>query len=281
MLNYDKGNAIAEIVGGKDDGEIIYLDTGEKKACCLKCSQKCLLKKCCRKCKLCKCVLEEPNNCLEILDGKFQQVIDDTKRQVFYIVGESGSGKTTYAAKLVQDYLEVFPDKEFFLFSRKPSDVNIDWIKQKYPNRVQRVTIDQSLVDDPVDIIQELDDGAIILFDDVSTIQNDKIKNAVFKLVNDALEIGRDRKIYVIVTNHLPNPNEKSFGRTILNEMQSLTFFPQGGNTYQITYTLKKYFGYPQKKIDSILSLPNTRFITIIKGYPQIVLTEHMCCVPS
>lgn len=281
MLSFCDGRSLAKINGGRFNGEIVHVDTGDnKQSCCRKCSPLCIKKKCCRKCNLCKCELEGLGKSLKIEDGKFTQAIDENERQVFYIVGESGSGKTTYASAIVDDYLQVFPNKEFFLFSRKSEDPNIDWIAQRYPGRMNRVLIDQTLVDEPIDINEELFGGGLVMFDDVTTIQNDKIKKAIIKLMEDVLEIGRQNKIYVIINNHLVNPNEKQFGRTIMNEMKSLTFFLGSGNNYQISYALKNYFGMSKKEIETILNHKNSRFVTIFKNYPRVILTEHECFIP-
>lgn len=213
--------------------------------------------------------LPEIGKKLKLRDGKLKRIIDEDARQVDYIAGPSGSGKTTEAVGLAKDFSEIFPEKQVFIFSRTDPANDPAFKGLNYVN----VIIDEELLNDPIDIEKELSSGAMVLFDDVNTIQNDKQKAAVDKLIADILEVGRKLGIYIVVTNHLVIPNEKKMARTMMNELQSLTVFPKSGSSQQIRYALKTYFGLNNKQIDEILELPS-RWVTIFKTYPQTVLYE-------
>lgn len=277
MFSLDKGRPIAKIVGGDYDGEIIHLKKEEDNdncSCCKKCSYKCENKPCCRKCKKyyddSSDEEDDLGKSVVLTNGKLMPLPNIETREIPLIAGPSGSGKSTIAGNYSAAFKQIFPDKDFFVFSRKPSDPALDYL---HPHRV---LIDESLLENPIDITQELSDGALLLFDDVNTIQDDKLKKYIDKLMSDVMEIGRSYGIYIIITNHLVIPNEKKFARTVLNEMHSLTFFPKSGSAQQITYALKTYFGLNKNQIQDLLELPS-RWVMVYKNYPQFVMYDKGC----
>jgi hypothetical protein len=278
MLNFRDGRALAKISGGKYDGEILYLQTEKdkdkdsdsedspQKCCrCRKCSPKCKNNPCCKRC----CMYGMFGEYFEIDDGMIIPLPKVEERSVDYIAGPSGSGKTTYAVQLAKVYKKIHPQKDFFLFSR--TDYKNDPAFQEI--RPYQIMIDDSIVQHPIDITKELSSGGLLLFDDCNTVQDDKQKKAIDKLMNDIMEVGRKLNITIIMTNHLVIPNERKVARTIMNEMQTFTFFPKSGSSQQIRYCLKTYFGLANKQIDKILMIPS-RWITLHKNFPLCLLHE-------
>ena len=51
-----------------------------------------------------------------------------------------------------------------------------------------------------------------------------KVREAVYDVLNQVLEIGRHYKIHCVVTNHLPTNGKDT--RRILNEAHTVTYFP-------------------------------------------------------
>lgn len=246
MLNYDDGRVIAKIKGGRDNGRIVFMSDSKK-----------------------------GKTKIELNKGKFIPLPDIEKREVVYIAGPSGSGKSTYAADYIKCFLKIFPEKDFFIFSRTNADDDPAFRGLNY----SQVSIDESLIENPIDITQELTEGCIILFDDVNTIQNVKLKKVVDNLMSDIMECGRKLGIYCVITNHLVIPNEKKMARTVLNECTSITVFPKSGSSHQIKYALKTYFGYSPKQIEQFLQ-SDSRWITVYKTYPQIILSQNKCFIP-
>lgn len=195
-------------------------------------------------------------------------------RQVTYIAGPSGSGKSTYASVQAEKYRKIFPGQQIYIFSRLDQDPAFD---NKFNPPIIRMKIDENLIKHPIDIAKQLKGGCLVIFDDIDTIQDDKLKKAVLKLENDILEIGRHNNIYIIACCHLINSNDKKFSRTILNEANTITVFPKSGCSYQIEYLLKKYFGMTEKKAKELLASVDSRWITLFKGYPQTICWEHGC----
>jgi len=90
-------------------------------------------------------------------------------------------------------------------------------------------------------------------------------------LRDSLLKRGRHEDISVVVTNHLLTNYKET--RTILNEVNSITFFPKSGSSHGIQYMLKTYVGLAAKQIQRIFTLPS-RWITVYKHYPMYVVYE-------
>lgn len=136
--------------------------------------------------------------------------------------------------------------------------------------------IDDDIVENPIDITSEVDKkGALCIFDDYSNIHDKKIKLAIINLINDVLELGRQYKIYCLITSHLINGNDKKMTRTIFDESHNITIYPRAGNIYGIKYMLKNYLGFSKETIDKIINL-NSRWVTISKTYPNYILFEKV-----
>lgn len=249
MFSFDRGTPIADIHDddGSDDEEILYV-TGDKSES--------------------NSDSDEDGNEYELVGrGYLDPIMDPKERNTVYIAGPSGSGKTTVAANLTKSWIDLFPNKDVYFVSR--TDYKTDPALRDLP--LKKIPVDERLITDPVDITADIRDKTLIIFDDVTTIPNDKLRKAVEKMIADILEVGRKLQIWIIVTSHLIIGNDKKLARTIMNEMQSLYIFPKSGSSQQIRYALKQYFGLDNKQIDRILK-QKSRWVKIQKTFPQYVL---------
>jgi predicted AAA+ superfamily ATPase len=244
-LNFQKiGRQIAKIEGGVNNGKIISVSTNDEiKA-------------------------KSGFETLHLDEGKFQQIpngnIDkDNKREILYITGQSGSGKSTYTRNYLKEYKKLFKKNNIYIFSALKSDKSIDDMKP------QRINITDALVEDPLGV-DDFEDS-IVIFDDIDSIQNKKHREAVFKILNEIAQTGRHKNVSMIVTNHLSTGGRDT--RTILNECNSVTYFPHGGSAHGINYLLENYVGIDRKTLKIIKKL-KSRWITIYKNYPQIAMGE-------
>jgi len=197
-------------------------------------------------------------------DSKFQHVPDTTKeREILYISGPSGSGKSTYTRKYLEQYKKKFKNRPIYLFSSLPSDDSLDKIQPK------RIKLDDTLHTDPIKV-DDLSES-ICIFDDIDVISNKKIREAVYDILNQVLEIGRHYKIHCVVTNHLPTNGKDT--RRILNEAHTVTYFPHSAGG-KIKYMLEEYVGLDKKQI-SYMKKQNSRWCTVFKNYPQCYMMEH------
>lgn len=245
-LNFENGRPIARIETGKYAGKIIYV-TDE----------------------------EDPKGGqyqkIDLRKNRLEPLLDPEYRNIAYIAGPSGSGKSTYAGTLVRMFHKLFPKKNIYFFGRK--SIDDDPAFKSVLKHIKQVPIDDKLAANPVQM-EDIEKGSLIIFDDVGTIYDKHQKEAVFKLMEDLMEVGRARKLDLIITNHLVNPNDRKFARTVMNEMQSITLFGRSGARYQIEYALKKYFGLSKPQIEDILRLPG-RWFTIFKSAPITVMHPH------
>lgn len=267
MLSLGGGKPIAQIRGNRLNGEILCIKEDIK--CCGRHSDKCELKPCCAKCNIYDTV--NIGKEFEIKNGSLFPIVDLEQRSVNYIAGPSGSGKSTVASKLLKGYCSLNPDKPLYIFSRTDPKDDPAFKSLKYTT----IPINEELlIDNPIDIKQDLAGGSIVLFDDCNTIQDEKLKKAVEKIIEDILEVGRKMDITIFITNHLIVPNERKFARTIMNELQTLTIFPQSGSSYQIEKVLENYFGVPKQKTKKDIMSLSSRWVMIKKNFPRVVLHE-------
>lgn len=245
MFSNEKGSPLFIVRGGDANGEIIFIDLEEPKKSAIK---------------------REPIYSLENDSGKFEQLIDPDRTRVYTAMAQSGAGKSTYLANIADKYLKLYPKSKFYVISRLPEDAVIDRLKPF------RIVIDENLISEPLEY-EEFPERSIVLFDDIDQIRNKKILKEVYDLRSQLLELGRHKKIVVLNAVHSGSSIDKNASRILLNETQSFTIFPQG-NTHQIRYYLKEYFGMSTYQVTKILST-ESRWVTIINQYPQIILEEH------
>ncbi len=190
-------------------------------------------------------------------------------RECGYIAGCSGSGKSTYVSKYVEEWRKLFPGCPIFLFSQVSSDAVLDKFAE-----LMRIKIDENLIIEKMDV-KELTKkdcpASLVIFDDIDVIGDKKVQEAVYKIQEQLLEVGRHENIYVLSTAHQIMNYMKT--RTLLNEATWITVFPKSGSTYHIKQMLFKYCGMSHRQIAYILKLPS-RWVTIYKQFPNYVIYE-------
>jgi len=243
-LNFEEGRPIAKIETGKYAGKIIYAEADDK-------------------------ISGPKYSRIDLRENRLSPLLDPELRNIAYIAGPSGSGKSTYASVLAGTFKKLFPKKDIYFFSRKP------WEEDPAFKKIKpiQVNINESLVNNPI-VMEDIEPGSLLIFNDVGTINGKKLRDAVFHLMMDVIEVGRAKKFDMIITNHLILPNTREFARTVMNELHSLTSFGKSGSAYQIRYALQNYFGLSKKQIEEILNLPS-RWFTIFKSFPVCVMYEH------
>ena len=250
MLNLNKvGRPLARIDGGKYSGHVVsvsdqFLNSKQKEPV--------------------DNLIQEFRQLKIANDSKFLHIPDTTKeREILYITGPSGSGKRTYTRKYLEQYKKKYKSRTIYLFSSLPSDESLDKVGTK------RIKLCEGLYADPIKV-DELKES-ICIFDDIDVISDKKIREAVYDILNQVLEIGRHYKIHCVVTNHLPTNGKDT--RRILNEAHTVTYFPHSAGG-KIKYMLEEYVGLDRKQI-SYMKKQNSRWCTVYKNYPQCYVVEH------
>lgn len=307
-FSFDRANnrrPIAFIDGGKADGKIIYLgmdnddeyeDPGKEK-CCDNCFQGCGIEfpKCCRRCKG-DCFDDDlkggdqyerlfGKEIKKFKAGKFPFVNlrdgvmvpipikkekNEEKRENILISGPEGAGKSTWAARYIRQFKRLYPHAKFFLFSKVKSDKPLDEL-----NPI-RINLNEELIENPM-TSDEFPYDSIVVFDDIDTIANEKLRKEVIKLRDRILEDGRHRGIFVLSLTH--NPTSGKDTKMSLLESSSIVMFPQGGDLYHMERVLKSYLSYMPKNVRTILGL-NTRWIQCHKRFPRYIIHEKGCFLP-
>jgi hypothetical protein len=274
MFSITRGQPIALIQGGKYDGEIVGLVSGND--CChdhisvgkQQCTKK---KRCCDKCD---CEDDKDGDFdgkkdIQIPDGCFVPLPKQHEREIDFIAARSGAGKTTVAAKLIKVFHKINPKSPIIIFSRAPieNDPALAGIPMNQINLEELPTVS-------IDITRDVPMGSMIVFDDTDTIQDNQIKKIVDGIMTDIMEVGRKLKLYTIITQHLILGNDKKKSRTIMNECQYFTCFPKACSAQQIKYALNSHFGFCNKEIQKILDT-DSRWVRISKEYPQYIMSER------
>lgn len=203
-------------------------------------------------------------------------IVDLKKRFIIDIAGPSGSGKSTIMSRLAELWQKMNPKKKIYFFGR--CDIKKDPAFNNLKGVIQ-ITLDESLIEDPIDITSEIDEqGCLMIFDDCLSLTDDKLRKEIEKLIIECMEIGRKLNCNMLISSHLVNPNDKKLGRSIMNEITALITFPKSGSAHQIKYALNKYWGLNKNQIQKILEL-NSRWVLISKGYPMYVIYDKGCYI--
>jgi hypothetical protein len=213
---------------------------------------------------------QEARNGEESIDLKnnecFQQVPNVNKeRDILFIFGQSGSGKSYYTMNYAKSYNDIYPKRNVYLFSTITEDKEIDSVK-----KLNRIKLDDAFLEDDDIPIEEFKDS-LVIFDDVDNISNKKLKKKVWTIMNNILQCGRHYNISCIITYHVScNGNET---KLILNEAHSITFFSASAGNRSLKYILDSYLGLDKNQIKKVKSL-DSRWTTVIKSYPKVILSE-------
>ena len=105
--------------------------------------------------------------------------------------------------------------------------------------------MDERMVSEPIRA-EDLKDS-LCLFDDIDVLPNKKIKEAVYQILNEILQIWRHHRISCIVTNHLPTNFQ--WTRIILNESHIIVYFPAAA-TNKVKYRLQTYVDLDPEQIE-------------------------------
>jgi len=195
----------------------------------------------------------------------FQQIPNiSVERNILYVTGASGSGKSYYTKNFVDQYKKIYPKREVYLFSSLSDDSSIDKIKN-----LRRIKLTPEFLND--DITAKDFKDALVIFDDTDCITDKRVKLKVNGILNSLLETGRHFSSSVIYTSHSACNGADT--KKILNECHSITIFPTGLGGRSLKYLLDQYLGLDKAQIARVKHL-NSRWVTIVKSYPMVVLSE-------
>ena len=205
-------------------------------------------------------------NSLKLEGNDTFQPIPNTKKEraVQYVTGSSGSGKSYYCAAYCNEFKRIFPKRDIYLISSLSDDSSIDRMKD-----LKRIKLNDEFL--KTELTSEDSKNTLVIFDDTDCLTNKPIELKVNALLNNLLETGRHTNCYVTYTSHLPCAGNDT--KRILNESNTLTFFPASLGGRSLKYLLESYLGLDKAQIQRVKAL-KSRWVTVVKSYPQIVISE-------
>lgn len=212
-----------------------------------------------------KSIKKDGSKDITLKNGTFLPIPDIHRERVsYYVFGSAGSGKSYFCASVLKQWVKLYPKGKIFLFSQMFEDPVLD----KLPN-LTRIDV-STLEEEPIDIY-DLPEHCFCVFDDVDSITNKKVSQAVADLESSIHQIGRKLHINIIKTSHLGSNGLST--KLVLSESQYITCYPSSGSFAQISYVLKQYVGLSNKDLEKIKSL-RSRWVMVSKNYPQYILSE-------
>lgn len=185
-----------------------------------------------------------------------------------FIAGKSGSGKSCIAAKYMNEFRRLHPDRTIFLISRHDDDPAYKPIPH---TQIPLSAFENLEKGAPPPIELEELANSLVVFDDCDNLQDKKVSEACKKLCDSIITNGRKFGIYSLWLNHLLLDYKNT--RTLLMEANKVIFFLSGDNRLSAEY-LKRYMGFSAKTIKRILEL-KSRWVCLSTTMPNYVIHEH------
>jgi hypothetical protein len=181
------------------------------------------------------------------------------------VFGPAGVGKSTWIGNFFKKYLEFYKDNKIYIFSPKIDDPAFKKIKN-----LSYVKIEDSLLQDPLDVSEFK--NSICCFDDIESITDKRLNNAVRVFRDQCYEIGRSpTNITTIAVHHVILGNERT--KIILNESDEVVVFPKS-NFSAISNLCKRYYGFTKDQLEYLRDVPS-RWAVIKRSYPTTIVTEN------
>ena len=163
----------------------------------------------------------------------------------------------------VKQYKKQFPKRNIFVISSIEEDKSIDSLKPKRINVMHPEFMSEEFS------VQDFKDSLVIA-DDVDVFPI-RIKKKVMTIVNSILQIGRHFNVSLCFTTHSPTNGAET--KILLSEAHIITVFAKTTGSRALKYLLDNYLGMDKKQIEKLKKM-KSRAVSVIRGYPQVVLGE-------
>ena len=197
-----------------------------------------------------------------------QTPIIGLERSIGFICGASGSGKSHSTAHFGEQYRKKYKNRPIYLFSSLQEDSIMD----KKIKNLKRIKLSDEFLTEQFSINDFKD--SLVIFDDTDAMIDKWMKNKINSIRDLILETGRHTNTSLIYTSHLPTNGLDT--RRVLNECMSITIYPRSLGGRSLKYLLDNYLGLDKNQIKKLKKL-NSRWVTIIKSYPMVILYDKGC----
>lgn len=204
---------------------------------------------------------------LSLNDGEFVILPYEQPNQVeiVYITGPKGSGKSTFCRKYGDTYKAYFPENRCFLISRKEEDEVLDTA-----GYITRINVDDSFLEGnplgPADFKDSL-----VIFDDIESIGNKKLKEAVYQLKKDLMMTGRSDNVYVLSVSHITCGGNDT--RVDLTEADGYVTF-DNCSAHHLKRLLSVYGGLDNPTIRRVQDM-KSRWVFTHRSRPRYIIGER------
>jgi hypothetical protein len=203
---------------------------------------------------------------LKLNEGEFVILPYEKPNQVeiIYLTGPKGSGKSTSCRRYADTYKVYFPENRVFLISRKEEDPILD-----DAGFITRIAVDDTFLEGeplgPKDFTDSL-----VIFDDIESISNKKLKEAVYQLKNDLMMTGRSENVYVMSVAHVGcNGHDTKIDLT-----EADAFITYDNNTpHHLERLLTVYGGLDKHQFKRVRDL-KSRWVFTHKSRPRYIIGE-------
>ena len=184
------------------------------------------------------------------------------------IMGPSGVGKSTWTGNFLLQYKKKYKKNRVFVFSPVHDDESF----KKPALEAQYVKLDQSLLEDPLDISEF--ESSCLIFDDIESINERRIQEAVIFFRDVCLETGRHRNITVLCVSHIILNGAQS--KKMLNEGDEVVVFPRS-NFNAIKNLYVRYYGFSKDDVNYLKALGQTsRWAMIKRSFPTCIVSSNV-----
>jgi len=208
--------------------------------------------------------LERKNYIIPRTDGQINPIpLQESSR--IGVFGPSGVGKSTFISKWLKTYKEKYKKNKIYIFSPKLDDPAFKGIKD-----LHYVKLDDTILSNVLDVTEF--PNSVCIFDDIESITDRALNNAVRIFRDQCYEIGRaPTNITTIAVHHIILGNQAT--KIILNESEEVVLFPKS-NFSAVSNLCRRYYGFGRDDLNYLKEVPS-RWVVIKRSYPTCIISEN------
>lgn len=193
------------------------------------------------------------------------------------ISASTGAGKSTLVAQMAEKVKDIFDLQNDDITIVKKSEIVDKAFDALDPNYVY---VNDDFLNEPPTIDDIVESGTpngikVLIFDDLDTISNLKLKKSFIAFQNTILQEARKSNIYSFICQHQLARGMDT--KVILTEASYLVFFPTH-LVSDLKYALERYADFSKSFIQKIKK-STSKWIMFHQHYPRFILTETECYV--